>query len=298
MAVQLPPRIDVKQARASDFGLIQGDHGNLWFERRSATLFVTFDNLATLDHPYPRMPWMHDRVALLGHSILGVQSFRKDWFRQETTPQQIAKLAETGFFDDFDRVVFMGASMGAFAAFNFAPFVPAASVLAFSPQSTMNRKTAPFERRFQYSVKRSDWDSMPFLDAAAAVPYVRDAVILYDPLEMEDKMHAARLRGKNVHQIPVLGTSHQAIRIVVKCDALPEMMEEYASTHRVGVETFKRLRRRKALRPWRRKIIENLVKRDHPKLLKRACDTMLAEKDYLFARAALADLQKSHPELF
>lgn len=298
MSVVLPPSIAVEDLRQADRGLVEGAHGNLWFERRSRILFVAFDNLATLDDPYPRMPWMHDRVERLGYSLLGVQSFRKDWFRQDTTPRQIADLAQSGFFEDFDQVVFMGASMGAFGALNFAPLVRGARVLAFSPQTTMNQTIAPFERRFQYSVKRSNWEGMPYLDAAAAVPYISDVVMLFDPLEMEDKAHAARLTGPNVHQIPLLGSSHQAIRIVVKCDALPEMMKEYAETGRVGVETFRRLRTRKALRPWRRKIVEALQKRQHPALLKRACETMLAENDYLFARSALADLRQSHPDLF
>jgi hypothetical protein len=78
--IDLPPSVGLDEVYDSDYFLLEGEHGNLWFEYRSPTLFVTFDNLATLDDPYPRMPWMYERVEMLGYSILGVQSFRKGSF--------------------------------------------------------------------------------------------------------------------------------------------------------------------------------------------------------------------------
>lgn len=293
----LPPVMDVAAAARSDHFLLEGAHGNLWFEHRSSTLFITFDNLATLDDPYPRRPWMQDRVRKLGYSLLGAQSFEKDWFRHPTTPAQLAALAAAGFFDRFDRIVLMGASMGGFAALNFAPLIHGAWVLAFSPQSTMNRTIAPFEKRFQYSVRRSNWAGMPFLDAAAAVPYIPKIAMLYDPLEVEDKLHAERLDGPQVQRIPLLGATHQAIRLVIKCDALPEMMQEFAETGTLGPAFFARLRARRPIRAWRRAMIAALEKRNSPRRLLRACDYMLAEKHYAFAEAARDAVLQQHPDL-
>ena len=187
--------------------------------------------------------------------------------------------------------------MGAFGALNFAPLVPEAWVLAFSAQSTMNKVIAPFEQRFPYAVKRSNWEGMPFLDAAAAVPYIRKVALFYDPFEMEDKKHAERMAGPNVQLLPCSMSTHQAIRIVVKCDALPEMMQEFAETGRLGVNFWRRMRARKGLRPWRRSLVKNLQQRNHPKLLLRACDLMLAEQDYKFARDARKAVLAAHPEL-
>lgn len=287
----------VDKASSADHFLLEGVHGNLWFEYRSSTLFVTFDNLATLDDPYPRLPWMYARTETLNYSILGVQTFRKDWFRQPTSSAQIAALARTGFFERFDRVVFMGASMGAFAALNFAPLVAGAWVMVFSPQSTMNQSIAPFEKRFQYSVKRSNWEGMPFLDAAAAVPYISRVAMFYDPLEMEDKNHAIRLDGPNVQHLAFPCATHQAIRLVVKCDALPEMMQEFAETGRLGQMFFARMRARKDVRSWRRALIAQLEKRNHPALAARACDFILGDKHYAFAHEAQRRIFKQHPEL-
>ncbi|MEO9575374.1 MAG: hypothetical protein ABJ263_04485 [Tateyamaria sp.] len=296
-SINPPPSVSLNKVHDSNRFLLEGEHGNLWFEYRSPTLFVTFDNLATLDDPYPRMPWMYERVEMLGYSILGVQSFSKDWFRQPTSSEQIAALARDGFFSRFDRIVFMGASMGAFGALNFAPFVPGAWVLAFSPQSTMNQKIAPFERRFKYAVKRSNWEEMPFLDAAAAVPYIPKIAMLYDPLEREDIRHAARLDGPNVQRLPVAGSTHQAIRLVVKSDALPQMMREFAETGRLGGEFRQNMQARKQVRSWRRAIVQQLENRNHPKLLLEVCVSFLAEKHYSFAKQARDKVLKEHPHL-
>ncbi|MEM9577394.1 MAG: hypothetical protein AAF999_10320 [Pseudomonadota bacterium] len=293
----LPPSMTVDQAIGAETFLLEGRHGNLWFEYRSPTLFVTFDNLATLDDPYPRLPWMYARTEMLKASVLGVQTFRKDWFRQPTSSAQIAALAAAGFFDRFDRVVFMGASMGAFAALNFAPLVTGAWALVFSPQSTMNRTIAPFEKRFSYSVKRSNWEGMPFLDAAAAVPYIPKIAMFYDPLEMEDKRHATRLDGPNVQHLAFPCATHQAIRLVVKCDALPQMMQEFAETGTLGPKFFVRMRARKAVRSWRRALIHHLENRNHPLLVVRACDLMLADKHYAFAIDAKRRVMEEHPGL-
>lgn len=295
--VVLPPAVKLNDIKDQKTFLLEGEYGNLWFERRSPTLFVTFDNLATLNEPYPRIPWMAQRVEALGYSLLGVQSFRKDWFRQPTTSAQLRGLEERGFFKQFDRIIFMGTSMGAFGALNFAPIVPDAWVLAFSAQSTLNKTIAPFEQRYKYAFRKFNWDDIPFLDAAAAIPYIRRVALFFDPFVLEDSEHAKRLRGPNVQMLACPHSTHQAIRLVVKCDALPEMMKEYAETGVLGPEFWNRLRRRKEMRPWRRMLIKNLERRNRPKLLLQACNFMLAEKDYAFASDARKKVLKRYPEL-
>lgn len=295
--VDLPPVTSVDGALRSDFCLIEGTEANLWFEYRSPVLYVTFDNLATLDDPYPRQPWMHARIRDLGYSILGVQSFRKDWYRQATAPAMIAALTQAGFFDRFETVVMVGASMGGFAALNFAPLVPGARVLAFSPQSTMSKAIAPFERRFGFSVDRSNWADMPFLDAAAAIPYLTHAMIIYDPFVPEDRAHAARLAAPNVTMVKTDHASHQAIRLVVKCDALSQLLRDYAETGRVGAEFWPKMRARRTLRSWRRSLVETLTQSAHPRFALRVCELFLAEENYLFATRARRDLLARYPEL-
>jgi pimeloyl-ACP methyl ester carboxylesterase len=293
----LPPVATVAQAVTSDHCLIEGAEANIWFEYRSRVLYVTFDNLATLDDPYPRLPWMHARIKALGYSLLGVQSFRKDWYRQASAPAMIAALVKAGFFARFDTVVMVGASMGGFAALNFAPLVPGARVLAFSPQSTMSRAIAPFERRFAFSVDRSNWTDMPYLDAAAAVPYIAQAMILYDPFVPEDRAHVARLAGPNVTLVKTDHASHQAIRLVVKCDALSDLLRAFAEAGTVPADFWAKMRTRRGLRSWRRTFVENLAASPHARLTLRVCDKMLSEENYLFAARARREVLARFPDL-
>ena len=261
-------------ARSGRF-LIRGDHANLWFEGAGEALIVSFDNLATIDEGWPRAPWAWRRLEPLGHSVLGVQSHAKDWFRQPSAPTLLRGLEERGFFRRFRRVVLTGASMGGFAALNFAPLIPEARVLAFSPQSTMNKVIAPFEQRFPFAVRKSNWEGMPFLDAAAAMPYIRRAVVLYDPFVPEDRAHAARLAGPNVQLLRAPFTTHEAIRVVLKSGCFPLLIDQLVEADEVDPAFWAAYRTRRAVPKWQRALLAAAANRGRQGLVIRAADAML-----------------------
>lgn len=276
-----PPAMDAARAAGADRFLVQGERGNLWFEGRGEadTLIVSFDNLATIDEGWPRHPWAWRRLEPMGHAVLGVQSHAKDWFRQPTSPAQIAALRDAGFFDRFRQIVLTGASMGGFAALNFAPLIPGARVLAFSPQSTMNKGIAPFEQRFPFAVRKSDWGDMPFLDAAAAIPYIARAVLLFDPFVPEDKAHAARMRGPNVEQIACPHATHEAIRVILKSGTFPLLIAAMMRDEPIGPAFWAAYRARRTVPKWQRALIARAAQAGHPKLVAAACNRLLALSD-------------------
>jgi hypothetical protein len=263
--------------------LIRGEHANLWFEGRGpdqdgaldGALVVSFDNLATIDEGWPRGPWAWKRLEPMGHSVLGVQSHAKDWFRQPTAPVLLRGLEERGFFRRFRRVVLTGASMGGFAALNFAPLIPEARVLAFSPQTTMNKVIAPYEARFPFAVKRSNWDGMPFLDAAAAMPYIRRAVVVFDPMVPEDRAHAARLDGPNVQLLRIPFATHEAIRVVLKTGTFQLLVDAMVERDGVGPEFWQAYRARRSVTKWQRAVLAAAANRGRSGLVIRAADAML-----------------------
>jgi hypothetical protein len=291
-ALDVPPELGLDAAATADRFLVKGDHANLWFEGQGDALIVSFDNLATIDEGWPRAPWAWRRLQPLGHSVLGVQSHAKDWFRQPTAPALLRGLEERGFFQRFRRVVLTGASMGGFAALNFAPLIPEARVLAFSPQTTMNKVIAPFEARFPYSVKRSNWEGMPFLDAAAAVPYVRRAVVLFDPFVPEDRAHAARLVGPNVQMLRIPFCTHEAIRVVLKSGAFPGLIDALVAGDTVGPEFWAAFRARRGVTKWQRALLTAAAERGRHGLVISAADAMLRlgtdlpEEETVFIRRA------------
>jgi dienelactone hydrolase len=290
------PIIGLPEADPGAAFRVVGDTAYLFFTPGSDRLIVSFDNLASIDEPYPRLPWLYRHVRELGYSLLGVQSHAKDWFRQDTAPAMIRLLREQDFFTNFSRIVFTGASMGGFGALNFAPLVPGASVLAFSPQTTMQRQIVPFEQRFPWAVRNSNWEAMPFLDAAAAVPYLQHATVLFDPFVPEDKYHAERLAAPHVQMVRLAFATHEAVRTVVRSGAMPTALHEFAETGALGQKFWKEMRERRTQRKWRRILIETAQER-HPRLTLRAAEALLREQDYVFARRARDAILGKHPEL-
>lgn len=274
-ALDVPPEMGLDEAVTAGRFFVRGDHANLWFEGAGDALIVSFDNLATIDEGWPRAPWAWKRLEPLGHSVLGVQSHAKDWFRQPTAPALLRGLEERGFFRRFRRVVLTGASMGGFAALNFAPLIPEARVLAFSPQSTMNKAIAPFEQRFPFAVRKSNWEGAPFLDAAAAVPYIRRAVVAYDPFVPEDRAHSARLAGPNVQLLAIPFTTHEAIRVVLKSGTFPLLVDTLVRRDEIGSEFWAAYRARRGVTKWQRALLAAASNRGRHALVVRAADTML-----------------------
>ncbi len=290
--LDVPPEMGLDDAARADRFLLRGDHANLWFEGQGDALVVSFDNLATIDEDWPRAPWAWKRLEPLGHSVLGVQSHAKDWFRQPTAPALLRGLEERGYFRRFRRVVLTGASMGGFAALNFAPLIPEARVLAFSPQSTMNKVIAPFERRFPFAVRKSNWEGMPFLDAAAAVPYIRRAVVAYDPFVPEDRAHAERLAGANVQLLRLPFCTHEAIRVVLKTGTFPLLVEALVAGDDPAAGFWPAFRARRGVPKWQRALLAAAAERNRHALVIRAAEAMLRlgtglpEEETVFIRRA------------
>jgi len=196
----------------------------------------------------------------------------------------LANLVAEGFFDRFDKVLFVGASMGGFGALNYASVVPGATVLAFSPQTTMNREIAPFETRFKYRVNRTDWVAPEHLDAAKAVPDLGPVFLVYDPHVPEDKAHAARLQADNVIPIKTPHTTHEAIRVIILCEAIFPLIEGVMEEGRVVPEFWRIFRNRRGVRKWCRGLLENLSPYHHPKRCLAAARSIEAAKGMAVAR--------------
>jgi hypothetical protein len=130
----------------------------------------------------------------------------------------------------------------------------------------MNKVIAPFERRFPFAVRKSNWEGMPFLDAAAAVPYIRRAVVAYDPFVPEDRAHAARLAGPNVQLLRLPFCTHEAIRVVLKTVTFPLLVNALVAGEGVGPEFWRAFRARREVTKWQR---------DRQALVIRAAEAML-----------------------
>lgn len=193
--------------------------------RSSKVLYVSFDNLSSVRAPSRlRDPWGYGFAAKAGWSGLGVLCYRPNWFRIPALYEELFHLAERGFFESFQQVVFTGTSMGAYAACAFARLAPGAMVVAFSPQSTLAPGLADWDRRYP-SGSGADW-SGPFADGATGLEGVGRAWIVHDPAVPEDRRHAERLAGPNVELLRARHSSHFSAQFLRQIGALGTFVTE------------------------------------------------------------------------
>lgn len=247
------------------------------FIRRSADhLIVTFDNLSSVGQTDPAQPWLSNRAAQMGLSILGLIARRKDWYRNPDAADLIVTLREAGLFAQFSRVTFIGASMGGFAALTHAGLVPGAHVLAFSPQSTLARDRVPFDRRYRYAQKTWDWASPDRLDAADTVGQAASVTLVYDPFEREDKLHAQRLDGPNVRHIHADHLGHRAIRVMKEAGGLDELISGVAQGRFNALAYARAARGRRDVLYWQRALLGAAEARGHLRLAAAAAARLAA----------------------
>lgn len=167
------------------------DHALAFVDRGADRLVVGFDNLSSVRDraPVRRDGWAYALAAEHGWSHLGVLAFTPTWFRDPELHQTLRELAAGGFFARFAGVTMVGTSMGAFAACAFAPLAPGCTVVALSPQATLDPARVPWEERWQ-GAQREDW-SGDFNDAPGGAAAAGRAFLVSDPLLAEDRRHIA-----------------------------------------------------------------------------------------------------------
>ncbi|GAA0309722.1 hypothetical protein [Rhodovulum strictum] len=240
-----------------------GHHGVVFVDRGPGQLLVSFDNLHNVGDTRPdRAPWAAKLAAERGWSHLGVMSRRPDWFRDPALIDWFHDAAARGFLAGFARVGFAGASMGGFGALAFSALAPGATVIAFSPQSTLAPDLVPWEQRFAPG-RAADW-TLGFGDAAHSVAAADRAWIVYDPFHRADRQHADRLSGPNVTHLRAPGLGHKSALVLNRMGCLKAVMTGAieGSLTRAGFHAMIRARRTVYL--YRQEMTAHLTARGQP----------------------------------
>ena len=192
--------------------------------RRSNLLYVGFDDLSRArDKNRMRDPWGYEFAEKRHWSSLGIMAYRPDWFRSDELFGYLHRLRDDGFFEEYRKVVFSGVSMGAYAACAFSSLAPGSTVIAFSPQSTLNPEIAGWDERYP-SGSRADW-SGPFSDAAAELQGAEKAWVIFDPEVPEDRQHAERLVGPNSVLLHTRYAAHFTAQFLRQIGALSTVVD-------------------------------------------------------------------------
>ena len=177
-----------------------GKHHFAAFLEQDDTLFVTFETVQGI-HALSEMaqPMGWEMLRDHGWSSLCLASDGDTWFRDPAVYDYFDRLVDDGFFDEFETVVFYGAGPCAYAAAAFSVAAPGARVVLIQPQATLDPRVTEWDDRF-IDMRMTDFATRygyapDMLDACDA------AVVLYDPSETLDAMHAALFTRDNVTKL-------------------------------------------------------------------------------------------------
>ncbi len=254
------------------------DHAAVFIEDSHDVLFVAFETLFGIRSVSDTgMPLAFDICASRGWSHLSLIAQGQDWFRDKAIWAYIDRLVDYGFFDDFDRVIFYGAGMCGYAAAAYSVAAPGATVLALAPQATLETRRAAWDGRFPSS-RRLDFTSR-YGYAPDMVEAAENAIIVYDPDEAEDAMHASLFRGPNVMRFPYRRGRSGAIEADMRAMALVSRIADAAVEGKLTPGRFAKLMQaRKRHVPYLRALLARVLAEDRPALTRQLCRAVLAEQ--------------------
>lgn len=263
-------------AREGFYEELGAQHTALFVER-GKTLIVTFENL---DHVYgraeDRMPWGFGFVEQQGWSMLGMMASDWTWYRDDAVHDFFDRLRDEGFFEKFDKVVFYGASMGAYAASVFSAAAPGCQVVAISPQATLSREIAPWEQRYRKAWRRDytgRYGYGPEMSASAEKVH-----LFYDPRNTMDSMHAALFQGDNVVKYRCRFMGHRIASLWIQLGLLKPIVTECVSGEMTTTKFYQWMRARRENSRFQKEMLQTLQEMQRPRLLIRYCEAVLARR--------------------
>lgn len=226
------------------------NHAASFVDRGKGQLVVSFDNLSDAGYPHPDIaPWAEKFVRSNGWSHLGIYARGPSWYRDADLIDHLETLKAAGFFARFDRVALIGTSMGGFAALTFSALSPGATVVALSPQTTLDTAIVPWETRFLKGV-RQDW-TLPYSDAATQIDSIGKAYVIYDPFMKLDKDHVLRLPQDRIVHLRGFGFGHKSAVVLRRIDYLKTLMHGAITGTLDPADFYKATRTRKDLYIYR-----------------------------------------------
>lgn len=263
-----------------------GDLHSALFVKRGETLIVTFENLDhVFEHADTRMPWGHHFVETNGWSMLGMMAQGWTWYRDEAVFDFFDRLRDERFFDQFEQVIFYGASMGGYAAAAFSAACPDATVICISPQATLDRDIASWETRYKKAWHRnfsSRYGFAPKMIAAAHRVYV-----FYDPTQHLDAMHAALFSGENVQKFQCRYFGHRIASLWQQIGILKPVILDCVGGTLTRPKFYKYLRARRDNNRYHKELIARLEAARRYSLVIKLGKAILARRRGPFFRQAI-----------
>ncbi len=284
--------------RVEDIALERGDFEPLGPDHTAILinggrqLLVTFEKVDTIRGQVNQdVPHGWHLAEGHGWSQLCILGHGQTWFRNRAIYQYFDQLIDTGFFDNYDNVVFYGAESCGYAAAAYSVAAPGATVIAISPQATLDLRRTEWDNRFA-SARRLDFtDRYGF--APAMLDAAKRAFVFYDPNEAFDAMHAALFEAAHVSRIRCTHFDTQIELYLRQMDVL-EGLILLAMHDRLNADAAaKALRQRRNYVPYLRRLLAAVEARDRPYLTGLMCRSVLTRINAPRFRRQLALAEQS-----
>lgn len=247
------------------------------FVEAGPTLVVTFDNLDDArqdDVGTDRLPWGSNFAVSNGWSSLGIMAHGWTWYRDDAVYDFFDRLRNEGFFNRFEKVVFYGVSMGGYGASAFASAAPGCTVIAMSPQSTLEtRIIGGWETRYRQGWTQDFTTRYGFGPDGAA--QARRTYLFWDPLIAEDAGHAAMYDSPNVTEVRCRRFGHGLATSLVRMGILKKLVQGIVNDDISQIEIYKIMRARRSSPAYQKSLLRRLEDTDHHSLTKRFCEEVI-----------------------
>ena len=250
----------------------------VFVEQSHKVLFVAFETLFGIRSVSESgMPLAFDFCGQRGWSHLTLISHAQDWYRAPKVFSFFDRLDDLGFFDKFDQVIFYGAGMCGYAAGAFSVTAPGATVLLIAPQATLERQRTPWDDRFP-STRRLNFRSR-YAYSPDMVEAADQVIVVFDPDELEDGMHASLFQGANVELFRYRRGSAGSIEADLRSMSLIPHVADAAAAGTLNFARFAQLMRpRKRHVPYLRALLSRVMAEDRPALTAKLCRAVLKEQ--------------------
>ncbi len=264
-----------EQGNFSDVGR---HHAAVFVEKSHKVLFVGFETVFGIrSGSETGLPLAFEISERRSWSHLTILTKSQNWFRDQSLFSFFDRLIDYGFFDQFDRVVFYGAGMCGYAAAAFSVAAPGASVLLVAPQATLDRGTTGWDSRFP-SARRIDFSGR-YAKASRLLDAADTALVIFDPDEIEDAMHASLFDGDNVIHHRYRRGGAGAIESDLRTMSLVSALTGAASRDRLTAgEAARILRARRGHAPYLRALLSRVLAEDRPALTAQLCRAVLSHQ--------------------
>lgn len=240
-------------------------------------LVATFDNRAALNSNDQRRPWGDKLILEQGWGCLGVMAIEQNWYRCPDLYPTLETLVANTLVPAYSGFSLYGNSMGGFGALTFSRLFPDPITVTFNPQTSLMHDVVPFERRFEPGRGLGDWTG-PYVDGAEGAACAAKNYVFYDPMVVEDKLHALRLVGANSVMFPCPWLTHPFMPVLASMQLLKPSAVSALEGTLTRKTFFDDFRRRRFSDRYMQELLTAAVSRGHSRLARAALEKRLLQR--------------------